>query len=62
MRKVIKRRIRKSSGGVNIAADVSAAIATGEGQSSHVSSSSAQRVVQRSGSKGPRKQPKEEQL
>jgi hypothetical protein len=49
---IIRRRIRKESEGVNFAGDVNAAIAANVGErggTTHVSSSSSQRIVQRSG-------------
>lgn len=48
MRKVIRKQIRRSDAGIDIAADVNAVIATGEGEKTHTSVSSKQRVVQRS--------------
>lgn len=51
MRKVIRKQIRRTDGGINIAADVNAVIATGEGEKTHTSVSSKQRVVQRSEAK-----------
>lgn len=53
MRSVIKKRIRRSAGGVNVVADVNAAVvANGDAQGSERSSvsavSSRQRIVQRS--------------
>jgi hypothetical protein len=51
---VIRRRIRRHSEGVDFAGDVNAAIAANVGErggATHVSSSSSQRIVQRSGRK-----------
>jgi hypothetical protein len=51
---IIRRRIRKHSDGVDFAGDVNAAIAANVGErggATHVSSSSSQRIVQRSGHK-----------
>lgn len=61
MRKVIRKRIRRQEGGVNVAADVDAtvAITTGKGQRNSVRSSSRSTVVQRPAGKNP--DPKEEQ-
>ena len=50
--KIIRRRIRKSSDGVNFAGDINAAIAANVGErgtSTHAHTSSSQRIVQRSG-------------
>jgi hypothetical protein len=50
--KIINRRIRKRSEGVDFAGDVNAAIAANVGErggATHVSSSSTHRIVQRSG-------------
>jgi hypothetical protein len=49
---IIRRRIRNRSDGVDFAGDVNAAIAANVGErggATHVSSSSSQRIVQRSG-------------
>jgi hypothetical protein len=49
---IIRRRIRKSSDGVDFAGDINAAIAANVGErgtSTHAQSSSSQRIVQRSG-------------
>jgi hypothetical protein len=50
MRKVFNKRIRRRSGGVDLAADINGVIAvnTGEGEQETVSSNSRTRVVQRS--------------
>lgn len=47
MRKVIRKRIRRSDGGVNIAADVNVILAIGEDGSTHTVVSSHERVEQR---------------
>jgi hypothetical protein len=52
IRKIIQRRIRSSGGGVNAVGDVDAAISANIGKSggsSHLSTRSRKRVVQRSG-------------
>jgi hypothetical protein len=51
VRKVIRKRIRRKEGGVDLAADIDAVIATnvGESGSSEARSESHQRIVQRSG-------------
>ena len=51
--KLFQRRIRKQTNGVDLVGDVSAAIAANVGESgAHTSSSSTQRIVQRSTRKG----------
>jgi hypothetical protein len=61
MRKQIRKRIRREGDGVNVAADVDAAISitTGKGERNVVRSSSQSTVVQRPAGKDP--DPKEEQ-
>lgn len=62
--KVIRKRIRESSKGVNVAGDVNAVISAnvGErGRTTHTSSSSKQRIVQRSGSQTHRDDAAEEE-
>jgi hypothetical protein len=52
IRKIIQRKIRSSGGGVNAVGDVDAAISANvgkSGRSSHLSTRSRKRVVQRSG-------------
>jgi hypothetical protein len=51
LRKVINKRIRHASKGINVAGDVNAVIAanTDPGTSSHVSSKQRTRIVQRGG-------------
>ncbi len=52
IRKVIQRRIRHSSGGVNAVADINAVVAGNvnePGADTHVSSSQSTRIVQRGG-------------
>jgi hypothetical protein len=52
LKKIIQKRIRHQSGGVNAAGDVNAVVSAnvGEGSSrTHVSTRSRQRIVQRSG-------------
>lgn len=48
MRKVIRKRIRRSEGGVNIAADVNIVLSTGENDARNPVVSSHERVEQRS--------------
>ncbi len=51
--KLIQRRIRKHTNGVDLVGDVNAAIAANVGESgAHTSSSTTQRIVQRSTRKG----------
>ena len=51
--KLIQRRIRKHTNGVDFVGDVNAAIAANVGESgAHTSSSTTQRIVQRSTRKG----------
>jgi len=59
MRKVIRKRIRSSEGGVNLAADVDAAVAVNTGEDADVSRTvvRSHRSVQQGGS-GRRDQPK----
>jgi hypothetical protein len=55
MRKVIKRRIRRQVGGVNVAADVDAVVSINTGQEGQVTRTKARsrrRIVQRSGAPG----------
>jgi hypothetical protein len=52
VRKVIRRRIRRQEGGVNLAADVDAVLSVNTGESGQTSSTrvrSRRRIVQRSG-------------
>jgi hypothetical protein len=52
VRKVIRRRIRRQEGGVNVAADVDAVVSINTGESGQTSSTrvrSRRRIVQRSG-------------
>jgi hypothetical protein len=52
VRKVIRRRIRRQEGGVNVAADVDAVVSVNTGESGQTSSTrvrSRRRIVQRSG-------------
>jgi hypothetical protein len=61
--KVIRKRIRRTAGGINVVGDLNAAIAgnigEGEGSSSHASVSSRQEIVQTSG-RAARQQAQEE--
>jgi len=51
--KLIQRRIRKHTNGVDFVGDVNAAVAANVGESgAHTSSSTTQRIVQRSTGKG----------
>jgi hypothetical protein len=51
--KLIQRRIRKHGNGVDFVGDVNAAIAANVGErGAHTTTSSAQRIVQRSSTKG----------
>jgi hypothetical protein len=51
--KLIQRRIRRHGNGVDFVGDVNAAVAANVGESgAHTSSSSTQRIVQRSSTKG----------
>ena len=51
--KLIQRRIRKHANGVDLVGDVNAAVAANVGESgAHTSTSSTQRIVQRSTRKG----------
>jgi hypothetical protein len=53
IKKIIQRRIRKHGNGVDVVGDVNAAIAANVGESgAHTSSSSTQRIIQRSTRKG----------
>lgn len=63
VRKLIDKRIRRSVGGSNIAADIHGAIAANVGEkggSTHVSSHQSQTVVQRDGHTEVRSETKEE--
>ena len=53
IRKIIQRRIRKHGNGVDVVGDVNAAIAANVGErGAHTRTSSSQRIVQRSTTKG----------
>jgi hypothetical protein len=53
--KLIQRRIRKHGDGVDLVGDVNAAITTNVGErGAHTTTSSTQRIVQRSSTKGQR--------
>ena len=53
IKKIIQRRIRKHGNGVDVVADVNAAIAANVGErGAHTSASSSQRIVQRSSTRG----------
>jgi hypothetical protein len=53
IRKIIQRRIRKQGNGVDLVGDVNAAIAANVGErGAHTHTSSSQRIVQRSTTKG----------
>ena len=52
IRKIIQRRIRKHGNGVDVIGDVNAAIAANVGErGAHTSTSTSQRIVQRSSTK-----------
>ena len=53
IRKIIQRRIRKHGNGVDVVGDVNAAIAANVGElGAHTRTSTSQRIVQRSSTKG----------
>ena len=53
IKKIIQRRIRKHANGVDVVGDVNAAIAANVGErGAHARTSSSQRIVQRSATKG----------